>query len=86
MKIVMDDLITQEQFDALDDGTVVTIIWCGGNGPHDYVVKKDEHGNNRCGGFFIDDVGEHPLTQVKVSNTQSHLLQESSEDDRSELG
>lgn len=30
--------LTSEQVAELADGTPVTIIWSGGNGPHDYVI------------------------------------------------
>lgn len=36
-------LLTQEEFDGLEAGTAVIITWCGGNGPHRYLVTK-EHG------------------------------------------
>ena len=33
-------LLTQEQVDALPEGTCVMIKWNGGNGPHQYRIGK----------------------------------------------
>lgn len=33
-------LLTQEQVDALPEGTRVMVKWSGGNGPHEYRVGK----------------------------------------------
>lgn len=33
-------LLSQEQVDALAEGTRVMIKWSGGNGPHEYRVKN----------------------------------------------
>lgn len=38
------DALTAEQVAALPEGTPVTITWSGGNGPHDYVLVFDDHG------------------------------------------
>ena len=35
----MNDLLTQEEVDALPDKTIVEIIWAGGNGPHRYEIR-----------------------------------------------
>ena len=35
-------LLTQEQVDALPDGTQVFVKWAGGNGPHEYSIGRDE--------------------------------------------
>lgn len=32
------------EVEALPEGTPVTVIWSGGNGPHRYVISVDEHG------------------------------------------
>jgi hypothetical protein len=66
-------LLTQEEVNNLQLGTKVTIIWSGGNGPFNYTIQ-DKCGelslvskfNKNAGWFYgqIDNVGEHPLTQV----------------------
>ena len=33
-------LLTQEQVDALPNGTVVYVKWTGGNGPHMYIIRQ----------------------------------------------
>jgi len=34
------DLLTQDDINALLDGTEVLIKWSGGNGPHEYTIKR----------------------------------------------
>lgn len=34
-------LLTQEEVDALPSGTRVVVKWCGGNGPHEYVILHE---------------------------------------------
>ena len=36
--------LTRAQVAALPAWTAIRVLWCGGNGPHDYVVRRDEHG------------------------------------------
>jgi len=38
------DALTEEQVAALPEGTPVTVIWSGGNGPHNYVIAVDQWG------------------------------------------
>lgn len=33
-------ILTQEQVDALPEGTPIIVKWSGGNGPHRYVIKR----------------------------------------------
>jgi len=33
-------MLTQEELDALPPGTLITVVWSGGNGPFEYVVAK----------------------------------------------
>jgi ornithine carbamoyltransferase len=67
------DLLTQEEVDKLKDGTRITVIWSGGNVPHDYIVDSPRFGVR----FALADVdgqwvrsavlryvGSYPLTQV----------------------
>lgn len=42
--------LTEEQVAELDEGTPVTIIWSGGNGPHDYVIAVSEAGQRYAWG------------------------------------
>ena len=37
-------LLTQEQVESLPVGVRVGVLWCGGNGPHEYVIQRDKHG------------------------------------------
>ena len=39
--------LTQEEVNNLSIGTKVRIIWSGGNGPHDYVIRT-KAGNLSC--------------------------------------
>lgn len=39
--------LTPDEVAELADGTPITVIWAGGNGPHDYVVSVNDHGT-RC--------------------------------------
>ncbi len=66
-------LLTQEQVDALPNGTVVYVKWTGGNGPHMYIIRQHngkayaltEREIREGGGFIpasdrrIDPVGSH---------------------------
>lgn len=36
--------LTEDQVAELEEGTPVTIIWSGGNGPHDYTITVGEDG------------------------------------------
>ena len=40
----MTEPLTPEEVDALPEGTLITVTWSGGNGPHDYVVTVNDHG------------------------------------------
>ncbi len=33
-----------EDVERLPDGTRIRVTWCGGNGPHEYVIAVDRHG------------------------------------------
>ena len=65
-------LLTQEQVDQLPDGTAVTIMWSGGNGPHLYYTKRKNRAVYAVSPYnertltIIDFVGHHPLTQVEL--------------------
>ena len=70
--------LTQEEVDALPEGTQVTITWTGGNGPHNYTIGKFDGqawttGEGSDGklhlGDRIDFVGsEKPFTLVTLTN------------------
>lgn len=57
-------LLTQEEVDALPDGTKVMVLWSGGNGPFEYILKKIDGithaGNDAPYTYFhsLDRVGE----------------------------
>ncbi len=64
-------MLTKEEVKALPSGTDITIIWSGGNGPHDYILL------NYAGHQFtipryalslpLSFLGiKQPFTQVKV--------------------
>ena len=40
-------MVTREEALALQDGTLVRVVWSGGNGPHDYVIDVDRFGTRR---------------------------------------
>lgn len=69
----MSYVLTQQEVDALAEGTEVWITWSGGNGPHLYRIVVDEHGQRRVDNPYRDalhTVGAYPLTTVRVaSNT-----------------
>ena len=41
-------LLTQEQVDALPEGSRIMVKWNGGNGPHEYIVRKREGESYAC--------------------------------------
>lgn len=36
--------LTEEEVAELPEGAPITVIWSGGNGPHDYTIAVDEAG------------------------------------------
>ena len=54
-----EELLTQAQVDRLPDGAEVEIVWSGGNGPHRYVIHRDERFDGPLAWTGRD--GEHPL-------------------------
>ena len=40
------ELLTQQQVNGLPDGAEVEIIWCGGNGPHQYFSRRQKGSPN----------------------------------------
>ena len=76
--------LTRKEIDLLPLGTRLIITWTGGNGPH--VCCLVEHRHPRSNGprvvpeFMINtnfwstmglnDVGEHPLTTVRVATKE----------------
>jgi len=70
------DCLTQEEVDALPEGTEVVITWSGGNGPHRYTISKYQGASYTTitasgvshPGHRIDFVGPKPLTVVRLSN------------------
>lgn len=79
--------LTQAEVDALPEGTRVRVKWSGGNGPHDYILRRDSFGAyglteqqdadpaERYRYIGLDGklwpVGEHPLTQVWLSSSKA---------------
>ncbi len=51
----MSPLLTQEEAEALPDGTLVVITWSGGNGPHVYEVVRDN------GRVLVQSTGNPPF-------------------------
>ena len=37
--------LTQKEVDNLEEGIKVIITWCGGNGPHEYIIHKIKGSN-----------------------------------------
>lgn len=37
--------LTQQEAEALPEGTKVRVTWSGGNGPHWYFIDRDKWGN-----------------------------------------
>lgn len=60
-------LLTQDEVDAIPEGTKVVITWSGGNGPFEYTIEKVRGfaWAKECG-CWINFVGEYPLTQVSL--------------------
>ena len=67
-------LLDNEALAQLPDGTRIVVTWSGGNGPHRYVLRRDQfgalytetdfaYGNTR---HLLDMIGPHPLTQVRA--------------------
>jgi len=61
-------LLTQAEVNALPEGTLIEVIWSGGNGPHRYRVEVDQHGMRRAAGHWLEGVGEKPQTEVRLSS------------------
>lgn len=38
-------VLTAEQIEELPEGTPISVIWSGGNGPHDYLLHHDAFGS-----------------------------------------
>lgn len=69
--------LTQGEVDVLTVGAGVAVTWSGGNGPHNYLVGRDEGGTyvtimgdtqQRVG--YLDRVGDYPLTQVSLRDEE----------------
>lgn len=77
--VAMSEPLTPDEIDALPDGTEVEILWSGGNGPHRYLLVKDErgrsyalsphedpHGPMRYYNPLGSFVGPRPRTEVRL--------------------
>jgi hypothetical protein len=74
----MGDPLTQAEVDALPEGTAVEVVWSGGNGPHRYLLVRDDRGRSYAVGLRedphgpmryynpLDFVGLSPLTEVCI--------------------
>lgn len=40
--------LTEEEVAQLEEGTPVTVIWSGGNGPHDYIITVNAAGDRHA--------------------------------------
>jgi len=40
--------LTKAEVAALPEGTPITVIWSGGNGPHDYVIAVNDRGQRHA--------------------------------------
>lgn len=36
--------LASHEVDALPDGTRIVVTWDGGNGPHEYILRRDKYG------------------------------------------
>lgn len=54
--------LTQEEVDKLPEGTMVEVVWSGGNGPHQYRIKR--WGDVTLVDIEVDPRGFHPLDFV----------------------
>lgn len=55
---------------ALSDGTRVRVLWGGGNGPHDYTIKRDHDGT--LWAKTKDDAG--PQDPMLMPGLNEHLF------------
>ena len=72
------NLLTQEELNNLPDRTKIIVIWSGGNGPHEYVLRQTDHGlyvedsfleEPNWKGGSLDFVGtEKYHTKVRIKN------------------
>lgn len=85
-----EDSLLREDFDALADGTPIVVLWSGGNGPHNYILRwqnglpyAEWQSSNTPTYMTLGDpmsfVGEYPLTQVWVDHRKSITLNDSEE-------
>lgn len=76
------DYLTQRQTDRLPIGSVVEIVWSGGNGPHEYKIHSHRiDGRSACACYpdkhmrcYLDPIElvtlpPTPLTTVKLVRT-----------------
>lgn len=70
--------LTREEFLGLPIGTRVTVLWSGGNGPHEYVIGPDgilrTDQEVRLGlpgmNYWSDSIGPHPVTRIWLAPSQ----------------
>ena len=53
----MSEALTQAEVDALPDGTEVSVVWSGGNGPHRYTVGRSSHSKHPVAVLQADTAG-----------------------------
>ena len=69
--------LTEDEVLALPDGTIVEVIWSGGNGPWLYEMSTDKWGNRRISHAVLglDEpvhwIGPPPATAVRIPITKS---------------
>ena len=61
-------LLTAEDVAALPSGSVVEIVWSGGNGPHRYTIDQADWGTQWRAGIYSDEQWERVrLNQDPIS-------------------
>ncbi len=64
--------LTQAEVDALPDGTRIVVTWSGGNGPHEYVLRRnDERAEHPYA--LTDRQDEDPAERYRFLNTAGEL-------------
>ena len=70
--------LTNESIKRLPDEMPITVTWSGGNGPHQYALRRVAGRPYACAYVrgrgqnigWLDNIGEHPLTQVWVEENR----------------
>ena len=68
------ELLTTRAFDALPEGSIVEIVWEGGNGPARYKKKTGAHGVRGVEAYFERTTGPHPDTGRQCTGCQYEAM------------